>query len=66
MIAAFLTILLVIAPSQAVNQISDAQKKDFIQLLKTFPVKGEFYTNEAIDKSRALSTSPFCSNREGY
>ena len=28
-------------------------KKDFIELLKTlFPVKGEFYTDEAIDKSQ--------------
>ncbi|HEU0143985.1 MAG TPA: hypothetical protein VFQ47_04305 [Nitrososphaera sp.] len=51
MIAAFLTILLVLTPSQASNQISDTQKKDFIELLKTLPHKGEFYTDEAIEKA---------------
>jgi hypothetical protein len=34
MIALLLTILLTVAPSQAGRQISDAQKKDFIELLK--------------------------------
>jgi hypothetical protein len=51
MIAVFLTILLSLAPCQASNQISDAQKKDFLRLLKTLPVKGEFFTDEAIDKA---------------
>jgi hypothetical protein len=51
MIAAFLSILLVFAPSQAANQVSEAQKKDFIELLKTLPTKGEFFTEEAIDKA---------------
>lgn len=51
MIAVFLTILLSLAPCQALNQISDGQKRDFIQLLKTLPVKGEFFTDEAIDKA---------------
>ena len=41
------------AIGQTANQISDAQKKDFIELLKTLPAKGEFYTDEAIDKSQS-------------
>ncbi len=51
MIAAFLTALLALSPCQASNRISDAQKKDFIQLLKTLPVEGEFYSDAAIDKA---------------
>ena len=51
MIAAFLTILLALTPSQASSQISATQKKEFIRLLKTFPVEGEFYTDKAIDKA---------------
>jgi hypothetical protein len=51
MIAAFLTILLVLTPSQASSQISEAQKKEFLELLKTLPHKGEFYTDEAIKKA---------------
>lgn len=50
MVAVFLAILLSLAPCQASNPISDAQKQDFIRLLKTLPVKGEFFTDEAIDK----------------
>lgn len=38
--------------AQTANQISDAQKKDFFKLLKTLPVKGEFYTDEAIEKAQ--------------
>ncbi len=51
MIALLLTILLTVAPGQAGTQISDAQKKDFIELLKTLPVKGEFFKDEAIEKA---------------
>lgn len=51
MIAAVLTILLALMPNQASSRISDAQKKDFIQLLKTLPVEGEFYSDKAIDKA---------------
>lgn len=40
------------AESQTVDKVSDAQKEDFIKLLKTLPVKGEFYTDEAIDKAQ--------------
>jgi hypothetical protein len=51
MIATFLTILLALTPSQASAQISDAQKKEFIKLLKTLPFEDEFYTDEAIKKA---------------
>ena len=51
MLAALLTILLLFVPSQATDQISDAQKKSFIELLKTLPVKGEFFTDDAIEKA---------------
>lgn len=51
MIAALLTILLVLTPSQASSQISEAQKKEFIESLKTLPHKGEFFTDEAIEKA---------------
>ncbi len=46
-----LSSLLTLTSCQASNQISDVQKKDFIGLLKTLPVKGEFYTDAAIDKA---------------
>jgi hypothetical protein len=51
MIALFLTILLAITSGQASSRISDVQKKAFIDLLKTLPVDGEFYTDEAIDRA---------------
>ena len=51
MIAAFLTILLMLTPSQASDQVSEAQKKDFIELLKTLPFKGEFFTDEAVGRA---------------
>lgn len=51
MIAVILTILLVLTPSLASNQISNAQKKEFIELLKTLPHKGELYTDEAVEKA---------------
>jgi hypothetical protein len=34
MIAVCLTALLIFAPSQAMNQVSDAQKQEFLELLK--------------------------------
>jgi len=52
MLTLFLTILLSVSPWQAVNQVSAAQKKDFIQLIKTLPHKGEFYTDAAVKKAR--------------
>ena len=49
MISAILALLLVFAPHQApTSQVSDTQKKDFIELLKTLPHKGEFFTEDAI------------------
>jgi hypothetical protein len=49
MIGFILSILLVLTPYQtAATEISDAQKKDFLNLLKTLPHKGEFFTDEAI------------------
>lgn len=51
MITAILTLLLVLTSCQAsATQISDAQKKDFIELLKTLPHKGEFFTDEAVKR----------------
>lgn len=38
--------------AQTANQIPDVQKKTFVELLKTLPVKGEFYTDEAIEKAQ--------------
>jgi hypothetical protein len=51
MIAAFLTMLLILAPSQPMSQVSDVQKREFIELLKTLPIKGDFYTDEAVEKA---------------
>ncbi|GAC1446460.1 MAG: hypothetical protein NVSMB56_05350 [Pyrinomonadaceae bacterium] len=51
MIASIFTILLVLTPCQASSQIPDAQKKEFISLLKTLPHKGEFYTYKAVKKA---------------
>ena len=51
MIALLLTILLTVVCGQGGNHISDAQKKSFIELVKTLPVKGEFFKDEAIEKA---------------
>ena len=51
MVAAIFIVLLVLAPHQASNQIPDARKREFIELLSTLPTKGEFYTEEAVDKA---------------
>src|SRR5258708_37026201 len=49
MIGFILLMLVVVTPQQSpANQISDVQKKDFINLLKTLPHKGEFFTGDAI------------------
>jgi hypothetical protein len=49
MIPQILLLLLFFAPMQApVNQISEDQKKQFIELLKTLPHKGEFFTEDAV------------------
>jgi hypothetical protein len=41
-----------LAKSQSENEISDVQKADLINLMKTLPVKGEFFTDKAIDKAQ--------------
>jgi hypothetical protein len=47
-----LAFVLFLIPDQAVtNQISDAQKNEFIELLKTLPHKGEFFTEEAVKRA---------------
>lgn len=51
MITVILAVLLVFTPSQAVNQVTNLQKQEFIKLLKTLPVKGEFFTDEAVSKA---------------
>jgi|ERR1043166_123272 hypothetical protein len=49
MIGLILTLFLVLVPHQApAAQVSEAQKKEFLTLLKTLPHKGEFYTDDAI------------------
>ncbi len=49
MIPHILLLLLLLAPQQApANQVSEAQKKQFIDLMKTLPHKGEFFTDEAV------------------
>lgn len=40
-----------ILAGQGANQFSDARKKEFIDLLKALPTKGEFYTDEAVAKA---------------
>jgi hypothetical protein len=49
MLVPFLTLLLAVTPQQShAGQISESQKKEFIQLLRTLPHKGEFFTDEAV------------------
>lgn len=44
-----LLLLVFFAPMQApANEISEAQKKQFIEVLKTLPHKGEFFTEDAV------------------
>ena len=53
MIAAILTFVLVLSPYQtAAAHISEAQKAEFIELLKTLPSKGEFFTDEAVKRAK--------------
>jgi hypothetical protein len=51
MITAFIAILLILTPYQSMDQVSDSQKQEFIELLKSLPTKGEFYTDEAVKKT---------------
>jgi tetratricopeptide (TPR) repeat protein len=51
MLALCTALLLVLTPAPAVQDASGAQRKEFIELLKTLPTKGEFYTEEAARKA---------------
>lgn len=52
MATSILTLLLILAPYQpAANQVSDAQKREFIEFLKTLPHKGEFFTEEGVRRA---------------
>ena len=44
--------VLVLAPNQTTTYITEIRKQEFIQLLQTLPHKGEFYTDEVIEKAR--------------
>jgi WD40 repeat protein len=44
-------LLLALTPSLFAQDASDAQKKEFIELLKTLPTKGEFYTDDAVRRA---------------
>jgi len=47
----FLAALLIFAPGQGSDQFSEVRKKEFIELLRVLPTKGEFYTEEAVVKA---------------
>ena len=51
LIVTLLTTFLIFSPAQGFNPVSDAQKEEFINLLKTLPTKGEFYTDKAVIKA---------------
>lgn len=44
-------LLLASLPALAVQEASEAQKKQFVELLKSLPHKGEFYTDEAVQRA---------------
>ena len=49
MIPQVLLLLLCFVPMQSpANQITEAQKRQFVELLKTLPHKGEFFTKDAV------------------
>jgi hypothetical protein len=49
--AVFIALLLILIPYQSTDQVSDVEKQKFIELLKSLPTKGEFYTDEAVKKA---------------
>ncbi len=51
MLPLLMTVVLAIPPVMAVQDASDGQKKEFIELLKKLPTKGKSYTEEAIRKA---------------
>ncbi len=52
MIAALIALALLLAPCQAEKDVSAAQKREFLEVLKTLPHKGEFYTDEGVAKAK--------------
>ena len=50
-IMCFLAALLIFAAGQGSDQFSDERKREFIDLLRTLPRKGEFYTDAAVVKA---------------
>lgn len=46
-----LSMILVLTVGQTTNRVSAEQKQEFIQLVKTLPTKGEFFTEEATKKA---------------
>lgn len=51
MVPLLITFVLAFMPAMAVQNASDAQKKEFMEVLKKLATKGEFYTKEAIRKA---------------
>ena len=51
MVAAILTALLLLTPLQTAGQVSETRKREFIELLRTLPRKGEFFTDESVKKA---------------
>lgn len=51
MISILMTVFLALTPSQVGEKITKTQKQEFIKLLSQLPVKGEFYTDEAVKKA---------------
>lgn len=51
MMTIILLMLLAFTPNQTVNQVTDLQKQEFLKLIETLPVKGEFFTDEAVAKA---------------
>src|SRR5262249_25955990 len=48
---AMLVLALAAAPSQAEKEVTAAEKKAFLELLAKLPTKGEFFTDEAVQKA---------------
>jgi hypothetical protein len=46
-----LVLALAVSPSQAEKEVTAADKKDFLELLGKLPTKGEFFTDEAVQKA---------------
>ncbi len=65
MIQILLLLCLFLTPAQAMaNQPSAAEKHEFLELLKTLPHKGEFYTDESIRKAGPYLPVLFALTRE--